>query len=486
MESQSLLREIESFPLEYHNTQRRPLDETIPGLKHRVVRRTCKFYRSSNNTAFLDGLRGLFAIAVVNQHIFGSFEKSTYYGFGLSAHESAQCSYRHEEIPFSHGFFQLPIIRLTHAGDAGVCVFFVLSGFVLSFRALGEAHRQNWQKMLSTLSSSTFRRGLRLFLPLLASTAFTMITLQLGLWESSHSIVYNRAIMTGVPERQPDRMSSFGAQLKHWLLSWSHLTNIWSWEEYISPYDVHLWTIPSEFRASMLLYLVLLSTGRLLPVVRDLLLASFVIYAYCWGRWDVCLFLSGALLADTVHTRNTESIPERQSEAIKKPWKERSKLALQLALITCSLFLLSSPTFCFDYTPGYRLLAQLIPSFDRQPYRFFPGLGAIFLVGVLVHTKIELPFRLRLLTTPFVQYLGRISYSIYILHGPLLHLVGYPLFPALWEITGKDEMWRYVLGFIAGWMMFFLLLVWVSDFFCRWIDEESVRFSKWVESKLLA
>ena len=225
--------------------------------------------RSSNNTAFLDGLRGLFAIAVLNQHIFGSFEKSTYYRFGLSAHESARCSYRHEEIPSSREFFQLPIIRLTHAGDAGVCVFFVLSGFVLSFRALSEAHRKNWQKILSTLSSSAFRRGLRLFLPLLVLTGFTMITLWFGLWDFSHSIVYNRAIITGVPERQPERMSSFGGQLKHWLFSWSHLTSIWSWEEYISPYDVHLWSIPSEFRASMLLYLVLLSAGRLLPVIRD-------------------------------------------------------------------------------------------------------------------------------------------------------------------------------------------------------------------------
>ncbi|OJJ44459.1 hypothetical protein ASPZODRAFT_135284 [Penicilliopsis zonata CBS 506.65] len=56
-----------------------------------------------------------------------------------------------------------------------------------------------------------------------------------------------------------------------------------------------------------------------------------------------------------------------------------------------ALFLMSAPPLCVQYTPGYRLLTRLIPSFDPQTFRFYPAIVSV--------TLVSLP----------VQYLGRVS-----------------------------------------------------------------------------
>ena len=54
-------------------------------------------------------------------------------------------------------------------------------------------------------------------------------------------------------------------------------------------------------------------------------------------------------------------------------------LLLIFALYTCS-----TPPFCLEYTPGYRILSRLIPRFDIEYHRFYPFFGAfltVFLVS---------------------------------------------------------------------------------------------------------
>ncbi|KAE8378326.1 acyltransferase 3 [Aspergillus bertholletiae] len=445
--------------------------------------------RSYHSTAFLDGLRGIFALAVVNQHVLTAFQRFIFYGYGLSEEDSRKCSYRHELVFDSTHIIQLPIVRLIYSGDAGVCVFFVLSGFAISFRALGRAHHQDWVGTFEALSSSVFRRGIRLFLPLVPATLMTMISLQCGLWEAPRQLALDTTLFRGVPEDFPQRFDSFGMQILHWVRSWWRILYVWSWDEtYLPPYDGHLWTIPVEFRASMVLYLTLLSVSRVIPLLRGIVLACCSFYAYCSGRWDVCLFLTGALLADTAPIRQVEERRILQQRVMPKraAWKTVFLVKVLHAVITLvALFLLSGPAFCIELTPGYQFLASLIPSSDPQPFRFYPILGSVLLVTMLVHGDSKSLLRRSLLDSFFAQYLGRISYSVYILHGPLFHVLGYRIFALSWQITGDFGSWRYIVGFLAGWMIFMVILVWMADLFCRFVDEPSIRFAKWLESVMI-
>jgi len=59
------------------------------------------------------------------------------------------------------------------------------------------------------------------------------------------------------------------------------------------------------------------------------------------------------------------------------------------------------------------------------------------------------------------QYLGRISYSLYIVHGPMIHTLGYAVFPLFWSTragkTRGDMPWAsrphtlFLLRLSCGW-----------------------------------
>jgi peptidoglycan/LPS O-acetylase OafA/YrhL len=77
------------------------------------------------------------------------------------------------------------------AGLAAVAIFLVISGFSLSFKALRLMRGDHQTNLLKTLSSSVFRRGIRLVLPPAATTFVAMLA------------AYFRLYGTGPGSREP-------------------------------------------------------------------------------------------------------------------------------------------------------------------------------------------------------------------------------------------------------------------------------------------
>ena len=63
-----------------------------------------------------------------------------------------------------------------------VVIFFVISGYVLSYRSLKLARQGKQVELLDSLASSVFRRWLRLHLPVAASCLLAFIFARLDLW----------------------------------------------------------------------------------------------------------------------------------------------------------------------------------------------------------------------------------------------------------------------------------------------------------------
>jgi peptidoglycan/LPS O-acetylase OafA/YrhL len=103
-------------------------------------------------TAYLNGVRGIAAFCVWCRHFTNDF----YHG---------ELYWGYHSRPSDVWISQLPFIRIIYGGGFMVCVFFILSGFVLAYKPLQYARSQNHAALLKSLSSSVFRRGLRLFLP---------------------------------------------------------------------------------------------------------------------------------------------------------------------------------------------------------------------------------------------------------------------------------------------------------------------------------
>lgn len=139
----------------------------LPGFLHS---RSNKPPRRLYPTSYLDGLRGVAALFVVFHHYAYTFTATSLQGW-------------HSGPEGSHNwFFQLPLIRVVHSGRFMVAIFFVISGYVLSYRSLKLAREGKPIELLDSLASSVFRRWLRLHLPVIASTFVAFLAARWSLW----------------------------------------------------------------------------------------------------------------------------------------------------------------------------------------------------------------------------------------------------------------------------------------------------------------
>ncbi|KAK2809235.1 hypothetical protein FQN50_004071 [Emmonsiellopsis sp. PD_5] len=457
-----------------------------------------------HSIAALDGLRGWACLLVFNFHFLFTYTDKTAVGWGFDDE--------------NWGLHQLPIIHLLISGHVMVTIFFVISGYVLSYKPLKLLRNHSWEQAFHTLASSTFRRGLRLYLPSIIGIFFVLIAVRLGCYDYSTWVREEGHTILGIDEQHPPILEDFSVQFADWYLTVVHLIDPWNWNLYYNFYNPQLWTIPVEFRCSIVLFLTILTVSRFRVWIRLTLVSSLLWYCIRWGRWDLVLFLSGMLMAeiDLIHGiwENTappptpipldDNIPLQNGHNINSPpdnddnytndlekahyhptqtsppWT--TSRTIWIAIFIIGLFIGSSPNSSPGKTPFFRTLAlTLTPKYYPEPHRFLQSLGAVIIVCSINHS----PDLQQLFTNSLAQYLGKISYAFYIVHGPILHSLGYSIMPTIWGYTGKATDAQYCFGFLVGWCVCLPVSIWVADIFWRGVDVPSVKFARWVERRLL-
>jgi peptidoglycan/LPS O-acetylase OafA/YrhL len=399
-----------------------------------------------------------------------------------------------------------------------VAIFFVVGGYVISIKPLRLIHSGQTGAFNNTIVSSMFRRGIRLYLPALTATFITMVTVYIGLWEYPRQFITEDRQYIFYADSHPTQLPSFGWQLSSWFRETKLLTNVFTYYNngfmlpYYPHYDPHLWTVPFEYRSSTLLALALIAFSRCQTRARVILMACTIIYCGVWDRWELVCFLGGSLLCelDTVSNilSNPNSTPERPEddnedeeklpdfEACSNTQAAKNSLSLYIRKATCwirkagnkrlfsafliflSLYLLSSPNFSIESTPGYAWLTHIIPSSYTDPKRFPHTLGALLITFCTTRsTALQ-----RVFNSPFAQYLGKTSYALYIVHGPLIHIVGYSVTPNVWRyITGMETAWQWWLGLGIGSAILGTCVAVITDWFWRVVDVWSVSMCRRVE-----
>jgi peptidoglycan/LPS O-acetylase OafA/YrhL len=427
-------------------------------------------------TAYLDGLRGVAAFIVFIHHTVIDWYPMLSRGYGSSEPEN------------SLYFFQWPFVRLIYSGRGMVSVFFVISGYVLSYKAIRLMRAGQYPALLDSLASSTFRRGMRLFLPTIPSTFISLLFCR---WDLYTQDPLRRNII-------PPKQDTFWLQLKDW---WKHvilmsnpLVDVNGRNLYATPYDGHLWTIPIEFHGSLIVFLTLLCIAKLRSRLRLLALSGFVFYSIWDSHWEVFLFLSGILFCD-LHFLQASSSPSsaHTNPSLTDLWNDLPtipKAHRQLALhaLSITLALLATHLLCFpdelgEDSPGYRTLIEYTPrnsATSGLTQRFWLAIGAFLLVGAMNFS----PLLQRPFTTAVAQYLGKISFALYIVHGPVLYTLGLKMMPAPYEGWADGEGWMgYALLAVGAWMLDLVVAVWAADVFWREVDARAVVFAGWVARK---
>lgn len=276
--------------------------------------------------------------------------------------------------------------------------------------------------------------------------------------------------------------------LANFTVVYTEWANPFNFNHYHPRYDPHTYTIPMELRGSMVLYTFLLGTAALKAKWRLSIAAGLSLYALTLGRWDIGTFVGGMVLSEVDVLRSSDPSeigPEDRALLLAlgggngmrarrmSPLKAK---VLRWLLIFVALWLLSYPDAGAEYTPGFRLLAWLAPRYylPISKWMYYQAIGALLLIPCVLRS----PTLRNLLEGSVAQYLGKVSFSFYLVHGPVLHSLGFWIMPRLFELFGRP------VGFVMGW---FMLLSATLKLVSYWqvVDNWSVTVGRRVEAVLV-
>ncbi|KAI7552041.1 hypothetical protein KC331_g2151 [Hortaea werneckii] len=425
-------------------------------------------------TAYLDGLRGFAAFLVYWHH------------HCLWAHEAMESEKRLQNgwgYEGQYYFATLPGIRVfVNGGHFAVATFFVLSGYVLSTKPLALINAGEYTKLGDNVASALFRRWLRLYLPILATT-FMMVCLWhiFGIWGNF------------IPE------PNFRAGIWKWYIDLKSYTFIFrtGGEPWID-YNPHTWSIPVEFKGSIVIYTAVMAFSRCTRKARfwgELALVYYFMYIADGAHF--AMFMAGMMIADFDLTAMANELPSWLTNLsfLEQPV---SYFMLFMALVLGSVPSFSAEIQVLRETPGWYAASKIVPQAVFDYKWFFLFWAAI----CMILSSGRIPWLKRFFETRFCLYLCRISYMLYLVHGPILWTLGDRLYAAVgWtreqqastipHWVNRMPMPRvgpYALEF-AFFVPHIILLPFtllVAEIATAVIDNPSLRFSAWLYSKFEA
>lgn len=426
-------------------------------------------------TSYLDGLRGFAAFLVYWQH------------HELWSHEATDQTSVFEDGFGRNGkyaFCAFPGVRIFFTGGHfAVAVFFVISGYVLSAKPLSLIHAGDLTKMSENLGSSLFRRWMRLYIPLICTTFLYMLT-----WH----------LFGGVAVLGAEPQGNLRDEIWHWYAEFKNFSFIFTrgGEPWLS-YNFHTWSIPVEMKGSIIVYTALQAFSKFSNRARLGCTAALAFYfMYIADGWYGTAFLAGMML------RDIDGLAARGELPALPEWVERRKTFIFYHLFAAGIYLGGIPAATLDVedvrkTRGWYYLSLLKPqaAFDYKWFYLF--WAAVFIVSAAP----RIPWLKRFFESRFCQHLGRISYSLYLVHGPILWLLGDRLYAAV----GWHRDWHTVhtpwvvdrfklpkfgpmgleLSFFAPHIILLPFSLWLAELVTRAFDEPAVKFAAWFYGKML-
>jgi peptidoglycan/LPS O-acetylase OafA/YrhL len=268
-------------------------------------------------------------------------------------------------------------------------------------------------------------------------------------------------------------------------------------EFYWNGYNDHLWSIPLEFRGSVMVWTTLLAFARSTPNVRLCLEAGLIFYfIFIVDGWYCAAFVIGLLLCEVDMLAERDRTPRILARM--KP--KRSWIYWIFVLIALYLMGVPSVQHFIDpakdlkelrtMSPGWYYLSFLVPE-PFSDYRWFYRIiaGTLLMISIPRITVLK-----SFMESRFCQFLGRHSFALYLVHGPILWSVGDRIYAAVGRTEKRHSVdiptWMNLvplpgwgpLGLEINYLLAQLLLLpftlWVASLVTKTIDEPSVKFAR--------
>jgi peptidoglycan/LPS O-acetylase OafA/YrhL len=369
----------------------------------------------------VNGLRGILSTHVVTVHFLMAFLPSTLTSFDAVMFPAE--SSPHWLVPL----LNLPVLSLLISGHFSLTNLFVLSGFVLTMPYFdGRPER---------LSVTLWGRYIRLTVPMALSIALSLLLFRLGLYFNHEAAAVSKSLALQV--LLPPNELTFWRALKE-MSYYVLLTGL-------SFFNVPLWSIKYEFVGTLVvlpLFLCMPQRWRIIPVLGF----AFIV---CFAFEATGVFIIGILAGSVL---NMVTIPRR---------------------LLPVLFVLG--LYFGTYIPGHVEYAWLPVVFTDPKEAFFNvsfynTIGSFCLVAAIAGG-----FGERFLSIRFLQWLGGIAYSMYLLH--LLVLCSLASF--LYLAWPKQDIFL-----LLNYAIYLVVIVVASTPYARYVDQPAIlwgrRFGVWL------
>ncbi|KAJ8607241.1 hypothetical protein MRB53_040427 [Persea americana] len=206
------------------------------------------------------------------------------------------------------------------------------------------------------------------------------------------------------------------------------------------------------------------------------------------GRWCLLVLLPmGAVLCELDLTSKFDSfiLPANVSWRNQFFWALLA-LGLYLGGVPVRGFATMSPVLVADQ-PGFYYLSYLIPRIYFDVTHFLGTISALCIVtATIALSPLHKFFEMR-----FFQYLGRISFSLYLCHGPILCTLGMFLYKVVGKSTDSPSDWNNAfaipmigpkgieLPVLAANLIILPVTLYASELCLRLFDGPSIHFANW-------
>lgn len=373
----------------------------------------------------LESLRGLAAFVVILDHFFRTFYPATF----------ANGNITHSNYEWL--FIKTPLFAVVN-GSFAVVVFFVLSGFVLSYGY--------FKKGSADFVSSVIKRYFRLMPIVLGSILLAFLLLKLNLFFNSKAGI--------MPFSWRDNTISFGQAL------WQGLIGVFMVQPGDASLNSPLWTIYYEMLGSVLVYslLALLGKDKRRVMVYPFLILIFI-NTYFIG------FIVGIILADLYCNRQNIFAYISRAPAVIKC------VALSLAIWMASF----PPLRTNDTTALIHRPLLFIEDYGLNATIVHLAGAIIIILLILSSHRLNKIFEFK----PFLA-LGSVSYSLYATHLIVLGSIASLVF----FITTQHFHLPYNTSAMITFALYIPSALAVAAIFRKYIDKPSIKLSKIVGDKI--
>lgn len=391
-----------------------------------------EFQTSDGKLLYLEAIRGIAALAVVFAHIITLYFPYPDVSPGAASPGSSL---------LNSLLFGFPLGFLI-AGHFSVIVFFILSGYVLTYRYYQTKDPKELQKQAA-------KRYFRLAIPVFATVMVAYFMISLGMMEYKDQAL----AITGSLRAEPLFILSpdFGNALYTALIGVFANSSV--------DYNPVLWTMPIELVGSFVIFGIALLVGKLRYRWLFYLGAIVVLsQTYYVG------FILGLVLADVYH--NTKIIE----------WSRRVLNRFYIAVLMGIILVLASIPMPWTSAGGLLDIVTLSFVDGTSNIKAAHYVGAFLLLFLVISVR---GFQKVLSLRPFV-WIGSLSFAIYLLHFLVLYSLGTWLFVVLWDIRPNIYFAAGISGFVVIAVTLLASMAWK-----KYIDDMSVSVSRAVARVLL-